>query len=244
MFARHLGIFSKPDLAMETGPNPNNAYSHDTFVHDTGSSLTRFTGAVLPAALISVSLLAFMQYLIAGTEFEPSIDRSVDLTKIVMEKEKDIEVKTGIVKPPVPLPPEVLPKPHPVGPTTPTKTGGIEWTAGPYVVPEPGPNPVASVDRGAYPRFRVQPQFPAQAPANGGCVVVGFTITATGSVANAAVLDTSSRKFNTNALKAVNQFKYEPWISNGRPMATPNQSIRLVFQYEGTNLPSHTACTG
>ena len=99
-------------------------------------------------------------------------------------------------------------------------------------------------NRGAYPRFRVQPQFPARAPANGGCVVVGFTITATGSVANAAVLDTSSRKFNTNALKAVNQFKYEPWISNGRPMATPNQSIRLVFQYEGTNLPSHTACTG
>lgn len=73
-------------------------------------------------------------------------------------------------------------------------------------------------------------------------MVVDFTITATGKVADAVVLASSSRRFHKQALKAVSQYKYAPWISNGKALPTPNQSIRLVWQYHGESLPDHPAC--
>ncbi len=99
-------------------------------------------------------------------------------------------------------------------------------------------------DRGAYPRYRVTPQFPRAAQEQGlsGCVTFGFTITDTGSTRDIYVIDSSSELFERNGIRAIEQFCYAPGYVDGEPSATPNQTIRLIWELEGEYLPDHPAC--
>ena len=88
------------------------------------------------------------------------------------------------------------------------------------------------VDRGSYPRFRTQQQWPRRALEKGisGWVAIGFTISATGSVKKPYVLGSSNSMFERYGLKAVSGYTYVPTIKQGRPVETPGQTIRLVWQ--------------
>ena len=100
----------------------------------------------------------------------------------------------------------------------------------PEVIPEPEPD--LPTDRGAYPLVRVAPQYPRRAQERGieGSVVVKFTITRTGGVADIVVVDSTNPLFDRSAIRAVQKYKYQPYVVNGVPIDLPNQQIRLTFE--------------
>jgi len=92
----------------------------------------------------------------------------------------------------------------------------------------------------------VQHSFPQEALINGlsGCVVYAFTITEAGLTQDVRVTSTSNPGFDEYGREAIAQYRYDPLMVNGAPAATPNQTIRLVWQIDGEPLPDHPACKG
>ena len=210
--------------------------------------ILRFGGSVVIAVVITAGLFFMMQMLIAGGQYEIEDRVGVNLTDVTMEEEEQIVGRKQRTRPDRE---EVRPPPPPqmanVNINQDANLGGIqmEWdTAVDADVSFGGVS--ASLDRGSYPKFRVQPGWPRRAQERGisGCVVFGFTITKTGSTKDVYVIEGSSGMFERFGTRAIEQFKYEPLVINGEPREDPGQSIRLVWQLEGESLPDHPACTG
>ena len=87
-------------------------------------------------------------------------------------------------------------------------------------------------DRAPLPLVRVEPQYPQQAARRGleGWVVVRFTIAASGSIKNAVVVQSSDPLFERNALAAVNRWKYQPQVHDGKPADTPGVQVKFSFK--------------
>ena len=82
---------------------------------------------------------------------------------------------------------------------------------------------------------RVTPVYPPRAQEKGieGWVVVEFTVTESGSVADASIVDASPKRiFNRAALRAIRKWKYKPKIVDGKPVKQPNQKTKLDFTLE------------
>ena len=83
--------------------------------------------------------------------------------------------------------------------------------------PSGGSNINTTADRRATPIVRFPPQYPAGPLQRNieGWVLVGFTITHTGTVADMTVVDAEPKgTFNKAALKAIKRWKYQPKIEN------------------------------
>jgi protein TonB len=91
-------------------------------------------------------------------------------------------------------------------------------------------------DRDALPLVRVEPEYPPQARQRKleGWVQVRFTISTAGSVKDAAVVKSSHGMFERNAVKAVNQWKYQPQLRGGKPIEAPGQQVVVRFRMEGS----------
>lgn len=90
-------------------------------------------------------------------------------------------------------------------------------------------------DAESVPVVRVEPVYPPIAAQRGieGWVVVGFTISANGTVKKPKVLDSKpARIFDDAAVKAVRRWKYNPKIVDGKPIETPGQKVRLTFKLD------------
>jgi protein TonB len=90
-------------------------------------------------------------------------------------------------------------------------------------------------DRDPLPLVRVEPQYPAAAARSGleGWVQVRFTISIAGSVKDAAVIKSSNAVFERAALTAVNKWKYQPQMANGKPVESPDVKVVVRFRMEG-----------
>jgi protein TonB len=91
---------------------------------------------------------------------------------------------------------------------------------------------MASADGDAVPMVRVPPQYPERAMQRGieGRVLVEFTISKSGSVKNPKVIAYEPSKiFNSAALKAVSQWKYNPKIEDGK--AVEQHGIRIAIPF-------------
>jgi len=190
----------------------------------------RLSGAGAAALLITGSLALVMQALVLRGDMELGVIDDYMPIDIWMEDE-------GVEKPEttrkLPEKMEVLPIPK-VGPVPPTIGDPGGAVAIERVEPTGPTKPVIDGfgDKGSYPKFRVQHEWPRRALDQGisGWVIVGFTITATGAVTDAQVIDSSHRMFERKALKAVGSYKYEPTVVNGSAIPTSRQTIRLVWQ--------------
>ncbi|MCP1728428.1 protein TonB [Natronospira proteinivora] len=91
-------------------------------------------------------------------------------------------------------------------------------------------------DGDVMPLVRIEPQWPREALIQGveGWVRVSFTITPEGRVVNARVVDSQPRRmFDRSALRAVEQWRFQPRIVDGRPVerqATQIIDFRLADQ--------------
>ncbi len=99
-----------------------------------------------------------------------------------------------------------------------------------------GLNISAGSDRDTIPLVRVPPDYPARAVNRGieGWVLVEFTITGTGSVKDAKVVDSKpSNIFNDAALKAISRWRYNPKIENGQPVE--RVGVRTIIRFDLEN---------
>lgn len=89
-------------------------------------------------------------------------------------------------------------------------------------------------DRAPLPLVRVEPQYPNEARRRQleGWVQVAFTISSAGAVKDAAVVKSSDSVFEKSAIQAVNKWKYQPQLVDGKPTETPNQQVVLRFKME------------
>lgn len=99
-----------------------------------------------------------------------------------------------------------------------------------------GLNISAGSDRDTIPLVRVPPDYPVRAVNRGieGWVLVEFTITGTGAVKDAKVVDAKPANiFNDAALKAISRWRYNPKIENGQPVE--RVGVRTIIRFDLEN---------
>jgi periplasmic protein TonB len=195
-------------------------------------SLFSKAAIILMGASICLGLFVFMAQLIDNDQIyidKPSDPPVIELLQQINE--------------PRPLPPRVKPEP----PKPLPKVERIIPTAG--EPGEPGITPVdltpttvttetfarEAISAEALPLVQVEPRYPIAAAQNGleGYVIVGFDITAQGTVTQARVLESNPKRiFDKAALQAVQNWKYKPKLDAGRTVGQRNQSVRLDFTLE------------
>jgi protein TonB len=99
-----------------------------------------------------------------------------------------------------------------------------------------GLNISAGSDRDTIPLVRVPPEYPPRALNRGitGWVIVEFTITGSGSVKDAKVVDAQPKTiFNDAALKSIARWRYNPKIENGQPVE--RVGVRTIIRFNLEN---------
>ncbi|MCH2173738.1 energy transducer TonB [Myxococcota bacterium] len=93
---------------------------------------------------------------------------------------------------------------------------------------------LAISDGDAVPMVRVPPEYPMRAAQRGleGWVQVEFTISVTGSVKDARVVDSTSSIFHRAALSAIRKWKYNPKMVDGKAVEQPGEQVTLDFVLE------------
>ncbi len=152
------------------------------------------------------------------------------------------EIKTNPVREVDRLPPP--PEPVEVPPTEIIRTppgGGLEIDLrarpqGPIQATNDRKIQLGFSDGERLPLVRVQPQYPRRALERGieGSVVVEFTVTEDGTVADAHVIEaTPEGYFERAALTAISKFKYKPTVVDGKAYASKGVRFRMAFELAG-----------
>jgi protein TonB len=92
-----------------------------------------------------------------------------------------------------------------------------------------------AASRDVVPLVRINPDYPQRALSRGieGWVQVQFTITETGSVADAKVVAADPPNiFDDAAIKAILRWRYNPMVQDGTPVARPGMQTILRFNLE------------
>jgi protein TonB len=184
----------------------------------------------------AAALFALLAHLVnVPMDVQPTVEpRIFDFTKL--RAETPVETK--------PPPKAVRPPPPPV-PGTP-RFGMPKETLGPattfvrpaIAVRETGGGIRAlGTDRDVQPIVRVPPDYPQPLAYRGveGWVKVQFTITSTGAVTDAFVVDASpSSVFDAAALKAIARWRYNPRVEDGMAVERVGMQTVIRFTLENT----------
>lgn len=198
--------------------------------------MVRVTFSTALAALITVSLLWVMHYLIATgvTAFsEEQTFRFVDFVRV--QREERTETKdTKIERPPEPQPPPPM-QPDRQLENMDTAAGAAIAVSAPRVDHDVSLGRDGFFSDGEYmPIVQVAPQYPRRAAERGleGYVLLEFTVTRQGTVRDPKVIDSSSAVFDRAAVDAVMRFRYRPRVIDGEPVEVPGVRFRITFQLE------------
>ena len=91
----------------------------------------------------------------------------------------------------------------------------------------------AGSDRDVVPLVRIPPEYPPRAQSRGqeGWVQIQFTITETGSVTDAIVVDSSPKGvFDDAAIKAILRWKYNPKVEGA--VAVARKGVQTILRFE------------
>ena len=196
--------------------------------------IIRYASAVTTGTFVTLALFYVMQSLIAIERFEPPPDRprfGLEMWRTV--KDTDVEIWE----------PEFfkeLKKPVPVDPIGPDL---MFSGAGPGIIIPPGEveqprhgietlgilldGPLVAI-------VRVEPGYPTAATTRGleGFVTVQFDVNADGTVSNVVVVESSSRVFESAAIKAARKFRFKARVVDGVPQPSYGLQNRFVFKME------------
>lgn len=197
-------------------------------------NLIRVIAAGVLAVAITFGLFVLMHTLIAANMKEPKEGDDTKIADIHMPERK-IETKFDTAKPDKPEEPETPPPeaPEPDFATPDLTPDGIQMGA-----PKVDANlNVAGVggfsSDGEYlPIVKVQPVYPRRALSRGieGFVIVEFTVTKSGAVRDAVVIQAEpANVFNRAAVKAALKFKYKPRVIDGEPIEVPGVQNKITF---------------
>ena len=212
----------------------------------------KYSISIVLGVCVTLMLLYIMQALIQSGQQVLNEDTGEFLVEFVRVKEA--QALRTVDRKPKPPPPPDSPPPDIPQPSFDTPIDPKGYTMTEVVLDNPsGPSgPGLMIMDGEYlPIVQVQPTYPRQALARGliGWVIIEFTVTATGSVAdpfivsNCAVIqivgrnveeceDRPNRIFDTAAIRAALKFKYKPKVIDGVAMATAGVQNKISFELE------------
>ncbi|MGI2150073.1 transport protein TonB [Shewanella baltica] len=197
------------------------------------NALVSRTGLILASALITLGLFVFMAQLINNPQ--PVKGQASDAPQInILMAER------------TPIPPKEKNKPEPPKPiparervSVPGETSeSLTFTPETFMPEMPTQTTLytqSAMTAEALPVVQVSPRYPIDAAQSGkeGYVVVGFDITADGTVSNVRVLDANPKRvFDKAALSAVQNWKYKPKFDAGKAVAQLNQQVQLDFKLD------------
>lgn len=197
------------------------------------NALVSRTGLILASALITLGLFVFMAQLINNPQ--PVTGQASDAPQInILMAER------------TPIPPKEKTKPEPPKPiparervSVPGETSeSLTFTPETFMPEMPTQTTLytqSAMTAEALPVVQVSPRYPIDAAQSGkeGYVVVGFDITADGTVSNMRVLDANPKRvFDKAALSAVQNWKYKPKFDAGKAVAQLNQQVQLDFKLD------------
>ena len=193
---------------------------------------TRYPYAIGAGTIATASLLFLMQALVAlqpGAASEPRPRSSLIFVRVKQSE----ELRTTEIQ----RPDKSLKEPRPTTPRI-ADEHGDELAVDRVTSATPIPRDSGAVtalrmtDGPLVAIVRVQPVYPAVAEARGleGWVLVQFDVRPDGRVANAFVVEATSRLFEKAALAAAYRFRFKPQVVDGVPITTPG--IRNLFRFE------------
>ena len=197
----------------------------------------RYVISIVTGVVVTLTLLFVMQLLIAtgkGALTKPRERAQLDFVRV--KRNENLNTQEIIPEKP-PKPPETPPETPPqdvdnIDPDTPTIDVARPTIMGGTDIGGPGRMNIAEGDY--LPIVRVAPVYPSRALSRGleGFVDMSFTVTATGSVINPIVLQSTSSMFERAATRAVVKFKYKPRVVDGIPVEVPGVKTRITFELQ------------
>lgn len=143
------------------------------------------------------------------------------------EAPRPVYAQQAPAQPSAPRP--VAPQPAPYANTAPQTPSPAE----PLPANAPAPAPATQVRKEVRPLTIVRPEYPPRGLQRGveGYVLVEFTVTATGEVADVRIAEAEPRRlFDKSAIEAASQFRFEPATQNGEAVAV--EGVRYRFNYQ------------
>lgn len=198
--------------------------------------MVRVTFSAFLAALITVSLLWVMHYLIATGVTAMSEERTFRFVDFVrVQRDERVETKDDRVERP--------PEPEAPPPMQPDRQlDNLDAVGGTTIgVSAPRVSHDVSLGRDGFfsdgeymPIVQVAPQYPRRAAERGleGYVTLEFTVTRQGTVRDPIVIESSSGIFDRAAIDAVMRFRYRPRVIDGEPVEVPGVRFRITFELE------------
>jgi len=194
----------------------------------------RFPFALIIGLLLNGGMF-YLLYSLTNVSFEIEAKEAtrIEFTRMKRDSETATRREEKVEREPPPPTPEV-----PSISASANSVGGNVLTLAPTVDTSGAMQGIklsAGSDRDVAPLVRINPEYPPRALSRGqeGWVQVQFTITETGSVTDAIVVDASPKGvFHDAAIKAILRWKYNPKVENGAGVARKGMQTVLRFQLE------------
>ena len=198
------------------------------------TSIVRILIGVGLGFLMTVGLFLVMQALIKSDR-SPFTDaptgRIVDFVRLLDDQPIEMKQRKPPPPPPVDEPPPDMPRPELE--STDTNFGvdisGVDVGIGNVSIGTGG----YSTDGEYLPIVKVKPIYPRRAQTRGieGYVLLEFTVTKTGAVADPRVIESEPPGiFDRAAVNAALKFKYKPKVVNGEPIDVAGVPHRITFE--------------
>jgi len=197
----------------------------------------RYAFSIVIGTVVTLSLLFIMQLLIVTGKQALTDPRERHKLEFVRVKKNENLNTQDLTPEKPPKPPETPPETPPqdmdnIDPDAPTiDIGRPEITANTDIG---GPGGMNIAEGDYLPIVRVAPVYPSRALSRGleGFVDMSFTVTATGTVKDPIVLQSTSSLFERAATRAVLKFKYKPRVVDGIPVEVSGVKTRITFELE------------
>ena len=197
----------------------------------------RYAFSIVIGTVVTMSLLFIMQLLIVSGKQALTDPRERHKLEFVRIKKNENLNLYDIIPDKPHKPPETPPE------TPPQDLDNIDPDAPTIDVPRPtitantdigGPGGMNIAEGDYLPIVRVAPVYPSRALSRGleGFVDMSFTVTATGTVKDPIVLQSTSSLFERAATRAVLKFKYKPRVVDGIPVEVVGVKTRITFELE------------
>jgi protein TonB len=197
----------------------------------------RYAFSIVIGTVVTLSLLFIMQLLIVTGKQALTDPRERHKLEFVRVKKNENLNTQDLVPEKPPKPPETPPETPPqdmdnIDPDAPSIDVGRPEISANTDIGGPGGMNIAEGDY--LPIVRVAPVYPSRALSRGleGFVDMSFTVTATGTVKDPIVLQSTSSLFERAATRAVLKFKYKPRVVDGVPVEVSGVKTRITFELE------------
>ncbi len=194
--------------------------------------IARFATALVPAVVVTLSLLLLMHFLIQSNMTAPEEGEEFKIPDILMP-EREITTEYDTSKPDKPdeveEPPPELPEPEFEAPDA---QGDISFKPNVNTGVKVGGLGGFNSDGDYLPIVKVAARYPSRALSRGieGYCTVQYTVTKTGETRDVIVVDCPQKVFSSASVKAAKKFKYKPKVIDGEAIEVPGVRNRFTFE--------------